>query len=211
MRLCFDFAIVSRCIHRGTPPHHFTNSHRRRARRSPPPSHAMFSNKLTRAAHRATSAALNSSTAASRSTTCIAARRTHQRRHSSSKASCPPDSNASGSKPAPATKASNVEEGKSHISPPTSQQRGSKRLSRPKRSRTVGSADKAEDHFAGLPAVPATQNLSYAGECRPLTCPDLDKADILCLRLLGLVILLSSQTAFAILHHPSIRHDRSLR
>ncbi|KAF2169885.1 hypothetical protein M409DRAFT_20299 [Zasmidium cellare ATCC 36951] len=122
----------------------------------------MFSNKLTRAAHRATAAAINSSTAASRSTTCIAARRTHQRRHSSSKASCPPDSNTSGGKPAPATKASNVEEDKSHISPPTSQQRGGKRVSRPKRSRSVGSADKVEDQFAGLPAVPGTQHLSYA-------------------------------------------------
>lgn len=138
----------------------------------------MFSNKLTRAAHRATSAALNSSTAASRSTTCIAARRTHQRRHSSSKASCPPDSNPSGGKPAPATKASNVEEDKSHISSPTSQQRAGKRLSRPKRSRSVGSADKADDHFAGLPAVPRTEHLSYAGECHSLICPNLNKANV---------------------------------
>lgn len=126
----------------------------------------MFSTKLTHLAHRASCAAAlsapSSSTAAAtahRSTQCVAARarRPHQRRHSSSKASCPPENSPSGGKPAPATKEETAE-----LSNPDSNQKGTKRIPRTKRSRPTAAA-KPEDQFAGLPAVPGTQHISYGG------------------------------------------------
>ena len=122
----------------------------------------MYSSKLTRVAHRATSAAANNSSAtAHRSTSCLATSRSHQRRHSSSKASCPPDSSASGSKPAPDAKAGRE---KSPLDAPA-QQRGQKRVSSKtsKKARTSAAA-KSEDQFAGLPAVPGTQHINERGK-----------------------------------------------
>lgn len=126
----------------------------------------MIPSKLTHLAHRATCVASLSSPATStaaatahRSTQCVAARarRPHQRRHSSSKASCPPENSASGGKPAPATK-----EAAAELSAPEPSQKGTKRIPRTKRSRPATAA-KPEDQFAGLPAVPGTQHINYAG------------------------------------------------
>lgn len=127
---------------------------------------AMFSTKLNHLAHRvscvaALSAQSSSSATATahRSTQCAAARarRPHQRRHSSSKASCPPENSASGGKPAPATK-----EPAAELSTPETSQKNTKRITRTKRSRPAAVA-KPEDQFAGLPAVPGTQHINYAG------------------------------------------------
>ncbi|KXT02717.1 hypothetical protein AC578_5456 [Pseudocercospora eumusae] len=124
----------------------------------------MFSSKLARVANRtcaaATGASSSSTCTAHRATQCLTVRRqTHQRRHSSSKASsCPPDSNASGGKPA-ATAKGTAADGSNPIAEPASQQRSGKKVSRPKRSRHNTDEHKVPDHFAGLPAVPGTQHI----------------------------------------------------
>lgn len=46
---------------------------------------------------------------------------------------------------------------------PASQQRGNKKVTRAKRSRTTAVPDKQEDQFAGLPAVPG-MHMQYPGE-----------------------------------------------
>lgn len=127
----------------------------------------MFSSKLNHLAHRAScvaalsaqsSATVTATATAHRSTHCVAARarRPHQRRHSSSKASCPPENSASGGKPAPATKEP------AELDTAESNHKGTKRITRAKRARPAAAA-KPEDQFAGLPAVPGTQHINYAG------------------------------------------------
>jgi hypothetical protein len=124
----------------------------------------MFATKLTRAANRASSAVIvanptsSTSAAAHRSPPCTAARRPHQRRHSSSKASCPPDSNASGAKPAPATKAPDAAGLSDNVVQPRA-----KRVSKAKKPRAA-SVSKVEDQFVGLPSVESTQAWRYNGE-----------------------------------------------
>lgn len=138
---------------------------------------AMFSKSLARAANRTCAAAAGSSTcttsAVQRTTQCLAARRQpHQRRHSSSKASssCPPGDPASDGKP--------VAEEKAAIADSTAQeqqqqqpQRGTKRVTRSKRSRPAGVPDKQEDQFAGLPAVPGMQ-MSSSGKSTSILSTD---------------------------------------
>ncbi|KAF2215011.1 hypothetical protein CERZMDRAFT_22145, partial [Cercospora zeae-maydis SCOH1-5] len=120
----------------------------------------MFSKSLVRAANR-TSAAVagsgsSSTTAVQRTKQCLTARQQpHQRRPSSSSSkasSCPPDNTASDGKPAPAAKA--VAEEQVGMTEPASQQRGNKKVTRAKRSRTTAVPEKQLDQFAGLPAVP---------------------------------------------------------
>lgn len=137
----------------------------------------MFSKSLARAANRTCAAAAGSSTcttsAVQRTTQCLAARRQpHQRRHSSSKASssCPPGDPASDGKP--------VAEEKAAIADSTAQeqqqqqpQRGTKRVTRSKRSRPAGVPDKQEDQFAGLPAVPGMQ-MSSSGKSTSILSTD---------------------------------------
>ncbi|PPJ54156.1 hypothetical protein CBER1_01063 [Cercospora berteroae] len=120
----------------------------------------MFSKSLARAANRTCAAVAgpgsSSTTAVQRTTQCLAARQQpHHRRPSSSSSkasSCPPENAASDGKPAPAAKP--VAEEKAVMTEPASQQRGNKKVTRAKRSRTTAVPDKQEDQFAGLPAVP---------------------------------------------------------
>ncbi|KXL51096.1 hypothetical protein M433DRAFT_50951, partial [Acidomyces richmondensis BFW] len=115
----------------------------------------MFSTKLSRLAQRATPRAPPPPAfvlANPSKTSTVCQRPAHQRRPSSSKASCPPDSNSSSGKPAPAANA--TAEGDEPATQPAAAV-AAERISGKGRNATA-----VEDRYAALPRVPDVQHMS---------------------------------------------------
>lgn len=138
----------------------------------------MFSTKLSRLAQRATPRAPPPPAfvlANPSKTSTVCQRPAHQRRPSSSKASCPPDSNSSSGKPAPAANA--TAEGDEPATQPAAASRKAKKAGKSfgrqhQQPHSVAAerisgkgrnATAVEDRYAALPRVPDVQHMSKNG------------------------------------------------